>query len=100
MCYKTLFKRVVLFFLFVFVTLSFKPSGVFAATCTGWINLDYYVCNCASYDIYENCASTAGRKSSSSLGPQWTARVRPLERLCHRPVEIVDKIEDACAQVF
>ena len=45
-------------------------------------------------------ASTAGRKSSSSLGPQWTARVRPLERLCHRPVEIVDKIEDACAQVF
>ena len=44
--------------------------------------------------------STAGRKSSSSLGPQWTARVRPLERLCHRPVEIVDKIEDACAQVF
>ena len=57
MYYKTLFKIVALFFLFVFVTLSFKPHVVFADYCSGTTKLDYYVCNCASYDKYNNCAS-------------------------------------------
>lgn len=51
-------------------------------------------------EAYPQVASTARRKSSGSLGCQWTAGIRPPERLSHRPVEVIDKGQEAFVQVF
>lgn len=42
-------------------------------------------------------ASTVRRESSGSLGCQWTAGIRPLERFSHRSVEVIESPRGVCA---
>jgi hypothetical protein len=44
---------------------------------------------------YTRATSTAWRKSLSHLSSQGLALISPFERLCHRAVKVIDKLQDA-----